>query len=140
MSRRAFAAIRVGNGVNSNILPVAYNVLKLQVVNTHTALLVDGVVVVRRQGDGPGEKAVDVWTAVFQWTRGPGHDQTGREGGGCLERTLIDERQSDRMVVPREKKTVINLMHQQNNRVGRRDRYPWRRKKTKRSGRNVVQV
>ena len=31
-------------------------VLKLKVVNTRTALLEDGVVVVRRQGDGPEEK------------------------------------------------------------------------------------
>jgi hypothetical protein len=31
-------------------------VLDLKVVNTHTVLLVDGVVVVRRQGDGPEER------------------------------------------------------------------------------------
>ena len=39
---------------------VVADVLGLKVVNTHTALLADGVVAVRRQEDGPEEKAVDV--------------------------------------------------------------------------------
>ena len=50
------------SGAGSNIfvmltrsVVVADN-LKPRVVNTHTGLLVDGVVVVRRQGDGPEEK------------------------------------------------------------------------------------
>ena len=36
-----------------------------RVVNTHTGLGVDGVVVVRRQGDGLRKKAIDVWTGAF---------------------------------------------------------------------------
>lgn len=51
-----------GSGAGSNIIAVlagsfvVADNLKLKAVNTHTGLLVDGVVVVRRQGDGPEER------------------------------------------------------------------------------------
>jgi len=51
-----------GSGGGSNVISrptrrgVVANSLKLVVVSTHTGLLVVGVVVVRRQGDGPEEK------------------------------------------------------------------------------------
>ena len=50
------------SGAGSNIVAmltgsvVVADSLKPGVVNTHTGLLVDGVVVVRRQGDGPEER------------------------------------------------------------------------------------
>lgn len=51
-----------GSDAGSNVIArptgdvVVADVLDLKVVNTHTVLLVDGVVVVRRQGDGPEER------------------------------------------------------------------------------------
>lgn len=52
-----------GSGCSPNVMiarptgnVVVANVVKLKVINTHTTLLADGVVVVRRQGDGPGGK------------------------------------------------------------------------------------
>lgn len=51
-----------GSGCGPNIIArptgnvVVADVVKLKVVNTRTALLEGGVVVVRRQGDGPEEK------------------------------------------------------------------------------------
>jgi hypothetical protein len=51
-----------GSGAGSNVIArptgnvVVTDKLKLKVVNTHTALLVDGVVVVRRRGDGAEER------------------------------------------------------------------------------------
>ena len=51
-----------GSGAGSNVIArlmgsvVVADNLEFGVVNTHTSLLVDGVVVVRRQGGGPEEK------------------------------------------------------------------------------------
>lgn len=51
-----------GSGIGSNVITrptgnvVVAGVLEIKVVSTHTALLANGVVVVRRQGDGPGGK------------------------------------------------------------------------------------
>lgn len=53
-----------GSGAGSNVISgltgnvVVADNLKLKVVNTHTGLRVDGVVVVRRQGDCPEERGV----------------------------------------------------------------------------------
>ena len=64
-----------GSGAGSNVIARltasvvgndnGQSMLKLEVVNTHTGLRVNGVVVVRRQEDGPEEKAVDVWAGAF---------------------------------------------------------------------------
>ena len=74
-----------GSGCSPNVIArptgnvVIVGVLKLEVVNTRTALLVDGVVVVRRQGDGLRERQLTYGLQVFQRTRGPGPDQTARQ-------------------------------------------------------------
>ena len=75
-----------GSGAGSNVIArpmrnvVVAGDLKLKVVNTHTGLLVDGVgvVVVRRQGDGPEEKGDRL--QPFQRTRGTGPIRRRRGG------------------------------------------------------------